>query len=401
MNDKENIVYYNGFWYSSFSPIGSEPYNMIIDKRKQLGRIKSDMRLLALIFDIIHIPRSHLLTFHTNHNWEVIEQYLCDNDWQFFVDNNIVLSSSLPYIDEYSDTERIVERIKNKNWSKEVDDKFIKSVKGVTSIKIDSIRESKGNVDRFQQYIELLKGKNREIGNELDEIKKRSEYRTIPFLHEIFIEELYKNRKIDAQSKETIWRFTNSLYIHTGGLDLGDKRRINFDGRIEDKESTHDNAGLLRELYSPKFIEALIIEELGDKYLVKYLNNDISEIMKFRDVETWDDFKSDIFEMFETLNQLEKIRPLEFAKFTGQQRLLAYKKYILGEDKSKFAQLIADLMVVASDVYDPVAGKTIKTVKGIIAGKLLKKYSEWQVSKKLKSYKAFWKKLKTILDEIN
>ncbi len=401
MNGKENIVYYNGFWYSSFSPIGSEPYNIIIDNRKQFNRIKSDLRLLALIFDVIHIPRSHLLTFHTNHNWEIIKRYLLDNDWEFFVNHNIVLSSTLPYIDEYSDTERIVERVKNKNWSKKIDDKFIKSIKGVTSIKIDSARESKGNVDRFQQYIELLKGKNRKIGNELDDIKNRSEYRTIPFLHEMFIEELYKNRKIDSHSKESIWRFTNSLYIYTGCLDLGDERRISFDGKIEEKESVHDNTGLLRELYSPQFLETLIAEELGDKYLVKYLNKDITEVMQFRYVKTWNDFKFDIFEMFETLTQVEKIRPSEFAEFTGQQKLLAYKKYILGEDKDKFAQMVAGLIEVASGVYDPVLGKTVKTVKSIIAEKLIKRYSEWKVSRKLKSYKAFWKKLKTILDEID
>ncbi len=208
MTDRENIVYYSGFWYSSYSPIGMEPYDLILNDRKLFERIKADLRLLCLIFDVIHIPRSHLLTFHTNTNWSIIRQYILEKDFDFLVEHNILLSSTLPYIDEYSDTERIVERTKNKGWSKSVDDKFIKTIKNVTAIKIDSARESKNNVDEFQQYIVLLKGKNREIGNELDEIKKKSNYKTIPFLHEMFVEELYKNRKIDAHKQVSIYFVT-------------------------------------------------------------------------------------------------------------------------------------------------------------------------------------------------
>jgi hypothetical protein len=402
MTDTQNIVYYSGFWYSSFSPIGISVYDLILNEKKLLDRLKTDIRLLTLIFDIIHVPRSHLLTFHTNHNWSVVNQYFADRDFSYLVEHQILRSSSLPYIDEYSDTERIIERVKNKKWSKNVDDSFITAVKNVTAIKIDSSRESKNNVDIFQQYISILKDKNRKVGYELDEIKKRANYKNVPFLHEMFVEELFKTTKIDNASKVEIWRITNTMYITTGCLDLGDDRRISVNKNIEEIDCTkNDNTGVLRELYSPEFIETLIIEELGESYLIKFKNANLYEVMIFRELESWKSFKTEIFQMFETLSQIEKIKPIEFAHYKGKDKLLAYKKYILGDDKDKFASLIAELMEVASGIYDPVLGKTVKTGKSIIADSLIKRYASWKLSKKLEHYRQFWKDLKKILNNID
>jgi hypothetical protein len=402
MTDNQNIVYYSGFWYSSFSPIGISAFDLILNEKKLLDRLKTDIRLLTLIFDIIHVPRSHLLTFHTNHNWSVVNRYLADRDFSYLVEHQILLSSTLPYIDEYSDTERIIERVKNKKWSKDIDDIFVNSIKNVTSIKIDSGRESQSNVDGFQQYISILKDKNRKVGYELDEIKKRSNYKNVPFLHEMFVEELFKTTKIDNASKEEIWRITNTMYITTGCLELGDDRRISVNKNIEEIGGTkNDNTGVLRELYSPEFIETLLIEELGEKYLIKFKNAHLYEIAKFRELESWKFFKTEIFQMFETLSQIEKIKPIEFAQYKGKDKLLAYKKYILGDDKDKFASFFAELLEVAGGIYDPVLGKTVKTGKSIIADALIKRYANWKVSKKLEHYRQFWKDLKKILNDID
>ncbi len=399
--DAQNIVYYSGFWYSSFSPIGISAHDLLLNEKRLFERLKTDIRLLTLLFDVIHVPRSHLLTFHTNHNWSIIRQYLADRDFEYLVEHQILLSSTLPYIDEYSDTERIIERVKNKKWSKGVDDNFINSIKNVASVKIDSRRESQNNVDVFQQYISILKDKNRKVGYELDEIKKRANYNNVPFLHEMFVEELFKTTKIDNTSKEEIWRFTNTMYMTTGGLDLGDDRRITLNKGIEEIGGTkNDNTGLLRELYSPEFIEILLVEELGDKYLIKFKNLNLYEIMKFRELESWKFFKTEIFSMFDTLSQLEKIKPIEFSQYKGKDKLLAYKKYIIGEDKDKLASLVAELMEVASGIYDPFLGKTVKSGKSIIADALVRKYANWRLSKKLEHYRQFWKDLKRILNDI-
>ena len=399
--ETQNIVYYSGFWYSNFSPIGNTAYDIILNEKKLLERLKTDIRLLTLIFDIIHVPRSHLLTFQTNYNWSIIRQYLFDGDFDYLVEHQILLSSTLPYIDEYSDTERIIERVKTKQWSKNIDDKFISSIKGVASVKIDSSRESQSNVDVFQQYISILKDKNRKIGYELDEIKKKSNYKNIPFLHELFVEELLKSTEIKQNNKEEIWRFTNTLYLTTGCLDLGDDRRISLNKNIEEIGGTkNDNTGILRELYSPEFLETLLIEEIGEKYLIKFKNANLYEILKFRELESWKYFKVEIFKMFDTLSQIEKIKPIEFSQYREKEKLLAYKKYILGDDKDKLAGLIAELMEVAGGIYDPVLGKTIKTGKSIIAEAIVKKYANWKISKTLEHYQQFWEDLKRILDDI-
>lgn len=400
MDSSPNIVYYNGFWYSGFLPIGKTVNELILGEKNQFEKLKKDLRLLSLIFDVIHIPRSHLLTFHTNTNWSIVRKYILDYDFQVLVSNRIILSSALPYIDEYSDTERIIERVKSKKWSKNLDDNLISIIKELSSVNIDSDRESRNNVDEFQQYITLLKSKNGKIGRELDEIKKRSNFGNTPFLHEMFVEELYKSQKIDSSSKESIWRFTNSLYMTTGCLELGSNRRINLEKSVEDKAAKYDNTGLLRGLYSSKFIEALISEELGDKYLIKFLNAPLDKVLHFRELKSWNIFKSDIFEMFETLTQIEKIRPEEFAAFKGQEKILAYKKYILGSDKDKFSSLMAGLLETAAGVYDPALGKVVKTSKSVIAGILVKKYSNWKISKTIKGYNEFWKEFKSVLDEI-
>ena len=399
--ENQNVVYYSGFWYSSYSPIGLSLIDQLLNEKKYLERLKTDIRLLTLIFDIIHVPRSHFLTFHTNHNWGTVKLYLQDRDFLYLTEHEILLSSTLPYIDEYSDTERILERVKTKKWSSNVDDKFIKSIKNVTSIKIDSHLESTNNVDIFQQYISILKDKNRKVGNELDEIKKKANFKNIPFLHEMFIEELFKTTKIDSQSKEEIWRITNTMYISTGCLDLGENRRISFNKNIEEIGGTKsDNTGILRELYSPEFIETLLIEELGESYLVKFKTVHLFEIMKFRELESWKHFKSEIFQMFDTLTQIEKIKPSEFAQYKGKDKLLAYKKFILGEDKDKLANFFSEMIEVAAGVHDPILGKVVKTGKSIIADSIVKKYTSWKVSKKIEHYNQFWKDLKKILNEI-
>ena len=402
VTNNQNIVYYNGFWYSNFSPIGVSEYDLLINEKKLLERIKTDLRLLTLIFDIIHVPRSHLLTFHINQNWSVIKQYLAEKDFDYLVEQKILTSSTLPYLDEYSDTERIIERVKTKKWSSKVDDKFITTIKNVSAVKIDSKREAQNNVDIFQQYISILKDKNRRVGFVLDEIKKKSNFKNVPFLHELFVEELFKTTNLENNFKDEIWRFTNTLYISTGCLDLGDNRRITLNKNIEViGGSKYDNTGILRELYSPEFIETLLIEELGEPYLVKFKNANLFEIMKFRELNSWKFFKSEIFQMFDTLSQIEKIKPLEFSQYRGKDKLFAYKKFILGQDKDKFATLIAELMELASGIYDPVLGKIVKTGKSVIADLLVKKYTNWKLSKNLEHYREFWKDLKNILNNID
>jgi len=400
MSSFKNIVYYTGFWYSTHSMIGMTGFEGIGYSKKALDQILWDLRLLSLIFDVIHVPRSHILTFQTPLHYEIVKEYLDTNDFKYFNENKILLASTLPYIDNDSDTERIVDRVKSKNWSSEIDNDFIKKIRSLDAVDIDSKREASQNVDIFQEYINLLKVKHKKVADILNEIKKRSFYKQTPFLHELFIEEIAKSPKIDEITKKRIWQATNSYYISTGGHDLAEDRRISLNERIEDPIASHDNLGLQRSLYSPKFIQSLIEEELGDKYIMKFLRADVKDIMKFRNLPSWKNFLDDIFQMFDTITLLEKFKPETFGQYSNQGKIQAYKKYLLQEDSSEIANVIADLLVVAGNAQSEVTGGIVGAGKDIIAKKLIKGYTERKVSQRMKFYKVFWKEFKAELDKI-
>lgn len=398
MDASENIVYYNGFWYSTHSPLGMLDHDFLDYRKRVLDQLTYDLRSLALLFDVIHVPRSHLLTFHTNVHWEVVQVYTESRDFKYFADNEIVLTSSLPYIDNYSDTERIVERVKDNSWSSQIDKAFVEKIKRVNAVKIDSGQEAKRDVDIFGEYIALRKMQDRRLGLALDEITKKASYQHIPFVHEIFIEEVLKSSEIDGANKAKIWKDTNTLYMESGCLDLSDTRRISLDSRVEATTARWDNCGMLRELYSPKFIQFLIEYQLGEKYLIRFLRADIEKVMEFRNVCIWRDFKSDIFQMFEILTIHQKIFPEKYAKFSNDDKMRAFKRHLIEIDSSAVSQMVADLMVIVAETQDPVTGKIVGVGKRFIAEKLIKWYSDKKLDEKIRSYREFWKELKHLLD---
>lgn len=399
MSNFKNIVYYTGFWYSTHSIIRLTDFDGFGYSKKMLDQIKCDMRLLSLIFDIIHVPRSHFLTFQNTLHHEVVKEYLLTSDFQYFNEQKILLSSLLPSTDRDSDTERIIERVKSNHWSSDIDNDFIRKVRSLDFVNIDSKRESAQNVDIFQQYISLLKVKHKKVAHILDEIKKRSHYQQIPFLHELFIEEIAKSPKINELAKKKIWEVTNSYYISTGGLDLGEDRRISLNVSAEDPRNTHDNSGLQRSLYSPRFIQSLIAEELGDKYMIKYLTAHINDIMRFRNLPSWRSFLDDLFEMINTISLLERYKPEKFSRFSDQEKIQAYKKYL--EDG------------IAEEISHALKGGSIRDAQKaelntpggaeneLAAKQLIKSYTENNVSQKMESYKVFWKEFKSELNKIS
>ena len=394
-----SVAYYNGFWYSASSPIGGDYLQSITYKNRNFERIRFEIRLLTLLFDVIHIPRSHLLTFQNRNSYSVTQRYIFDSDFSCLTERSIILSSTLPHIDNHSDTERIVERVNNNNWSADLEKKFIETIKKTESIYIDSKRESKINVDIWRQYVASIKVKNKKLAKSIEKIVKKSTYKETPFLHELFVEELLNSNDIDNETKVKIWQDTNTIYMISGGHDLGENRRIPIDKRIEHVDAKHDNTGTLRELYSPEFIRDLIAEELGDRCLLTFKEIPIEALLRFRDSPHWAGFKNDIFNMFDVITQLEKIKPSEFQCASNSYRIMLYKKFILENDNGMLAATFAELLEVASGIYDPVLGKTVKTMKSIIAKLVVDKYADWKLSRNLASYSSFWSTLKEVLDE--
>ncbi|WP_460970959.1 hypothetical protein [Spirosoma migulaei] len=388
----KNVVYYSGLWYSTFLPFDNKK-NSIYDNK----RLEYDMRLLTLFFDIIYIPRSHFLTFYEigRDHYDFVKSYLTNNDFRYLSNNNIILSSSLPSLDNYSDTERVVERIKNNKWSPYINTNFIDTIKNLDSVKINSKVESQNNIDKFEDYISGKIDINEKVGSILSEIKKKSVYGDIPFLHEKFIEEVKKSNELSISDKEDIWRETNSIYINSSGLDLGD-RKVIYNNRIEYNYAIKDKNNILRELYSPNFISSLFVEELGANYLDKFLKGDIGNVMRFRDLDVWKGFKSEIFKMLEEISMFEYkniIAP------TDEKKILEYKKYIIKEkDKYGILGSIPNLVIdLSKSLGDPVTGNVVGGLKNVAVNLIIKIYSNYQLSRMMENYKPFWRELKNIL----
>lgn len=398
MHSPKNIVYYNGFWYSAFSPLGAEKFSVGVPETLAVQKIESDLRLLSLVFDEIHVPRSHLLTFQTQRHARIAQECLKRRDSEYFTRHGILISSTRPSIDEYSDTERILERVKAEKWSLDLSAFTVKTVKAIPAVKIDSLREANNNVDEFDQLIAIWEASNPKLGKKLRELKLRSSKGDVPFLHEAFVEGLLKETSIDLETRVEIWRTTNSLYMQSGCLELGSNRRIVFNRNIENPRETHDNSLMLREAYSPDFLRELLRYEIGDACLVKFLDDDVSKVLKFRELECWTSFKEEIFTLFEILTAVEKIDPIQFAEYKGLQKVLSLRKLLIENDGAKFATLVGELAQMAVSLEFPVAGRTVKAPSAFLIDYLVKKFSNWKISKKMPNYGIFWKKLKELLD---
>jgi len=396
------IIYYNGFWYSAHLPIGESYFKLLVDQNEFVSKIKKDIRLLCLLFDQIHIPRSHLVTFFNESHYNIVNEYVNSYDFKYLTDRKIIISSRLPYLDNYSDTERLIERVFKKRWNQGLGKSYLNIIKKLESAKIHSGKESKNNIDHFGQYIEIVKDRNKKIAYILKEIKNKSTYSDIPFLHEIFIEELIKSDDLSIQEKVSIWKETNSLYMITGGLDLGDNRRITYNTTIESDEQKHDNSGLLRKLYSPEFIESMIIEEMGLQYLVKYIENDIRFVIHYRNnnkeiFQLWNGFRKQLHEIFSGITLLEK-HDSRFKTLSDREIINYYKNYLLKTDDKLISDIVADLVSNLGSEVDPLLGKTVKSGQRFIATKLTKWWSKRELSKSIGEYQKFWSEFKKVLE---
>lgn len=389
-----NVTYYNGFWYSSHSSLRFNAFADIFAQGRILKKIKDDLRLLSLLFNQIHVPRSHFLTFHTKQHWDITREYLSSRDYRFFSQNDMILSSRLPYLDASADTERIVERVGTLKWSGEMNLAHIKLVRDQAATNIDSRFEASGNIDSFQAYIEFLKSRNRSLSNKLQNIKALSTHGDTPFLHELFVEKIANDESLNFNEKEQTWRDTNSIYMNTGGLDLGDDRGINLDPDIECSSASNDNSGRLRYLYSSSFIQGMVKEELGLKLLIKFLHEDVGRIFAFRQGNSelrfaWLAFQAEMVDMVEILTMFAKYES-SITKLDISETLKFYKALRLQEEGKPIAEVLASLLALGSGAVNPVAGQVASGAKVFITKQIKKWLQRRSEMTYLGGYFRFW-----------
>ena len=123
----------------------------------------------------------------------------------------------------------------------------------------------------------------------------------------------------------------------------------------ESKYALHDNSGMLRSLYSPRFIEAILIEEIGLPYLTRYLEYDIHNVLSFRTetnvmTDLWKGFQQQLSEIFAGITLLAKYDQ-KLLSYSDQEIIQYYKNYLLKSDGSNISEILADLAVKTIGQY--------------------------------------------------
>jgi hypothetical protein len=392
-----DVVYYNGFWYAAYSPVCPSRLSVLLAPGAAAENLQRELRLLSLLFNKIHIPRSHLLTFQSASHWEIVQLCCTSRDFRFLADSGILSTSILPTLDSRSDGDRIVARAHRNGWSNSVSQPYLSLVSGLTYDTIASTEESRRNVDLFQQYVEILKQQSAPLGDRVEQIKKRSQVDETPFLHEAFVELLSRDATLSSADKLQVWKETNSLYMATGCHDLGVDRRISWRPELEDASSSCDNRGSLRRLYSPQFLQSMMYAEGGVALVEAFFNADPEAAFSFRvrsseGSEVWSDFRRDFTQMIHTISLLSRVSD-SWASMSDSRLIEEYKAHVLRGEGEFWDEAMLGLLSGAEDAVDPAFSKALGG-----GNKMASKWaSRWLVKRalrrKIPGYCGFWEHL--------
>lgn len=214
-----NIVYYPELWYSTHFRLDHNSYTGRYIENS-VERHRRNFRLLSLVFPMLYIPRTHLVT-HFNAATSTICRTATDcSEYKYFRDIEFIYSSHYPHLDAQSDIERIATRIGRATWLYRGHIHATwPSVLRTPSIPVDSLKEARSNVVTFSAGLPAMELFNPNAAKRLTEILHASAWNDIPFFHERF---LFLLSKSDISYVEQIWRETNSIYLLSGLPDRSD-----------------------------------------------------------------------------------------------------------------------------------------------------------------------------------
>lgn len=267
-------VYYSNFWYSRFyRPIKNDfDGNIIIDEFNHHARC---MRVLAMFFDKIYVPRTHLLTFRARLQEQINRSVFEHKDFGFLYEAGVIAISSFPGIDAKQDNERIIRRSgETKRVVYPDEEDYINIIPIDSNYKIDSLIESESNAVSFPKYAEILALQNPKLSKIFQLAVDRSSTEELPFYHEEFLHRLHE--KLKPEDFEKIWRETNSIYLTSGAI--ANSCVAFFNEELESLNFCYQPNNFDRYLFSPSTLLTFLRSLFTDDEIQKILYADIEDV---------------------------------------------------------------------------------------------------------------------------
>jgi hypothetical protein len=274
---KFDTVYYSHFWYSRFANISIDTFDGNFFENEITNHCHY-LRLLALFFKTIYIPRTHLLTQLFPDQWKIPEHLFRTRDFRYLSEIGTIRISTFPGLDKRQDAERIISR---SSLTDEViyamEKNFLDAIPESEKIVVPSNEEAKSNAATFPQYGRWLEQVSRELGQKFAEVANSSTLKDIPFFHERFVLQL--KREFDAPTFARLWRDTNSIYLTSGGIGLASFISY-FNERIESLRFRHTPYKVDRYLYNPSSLYTFLNLLLTNREVNAFLNGPIEKSLE-------------------------------------------------------------------------------------------------------------------------
>jgi hypothetical protein len=270
-------VYYSHFWYSRFLNLSPQS----LDGRSIRGEVDRHVacfRLLALFFENIYVPRTHLLTQVVPLQTEISEVVLAHRDAVFLREAGALLLSASPGLDGHSDTERITSRAAHtSDVTYPRRRAYLKALASGPTFTVEGGREAMSNTITFPQYARWLELSSPHLSQKVIAIVDHAQIRDVPFFHERFVSEL--KSQLGATDFDKVWRDTNSLYLTTGvptqagGIPY-------FNDTIESASYRYDPLNVDRYLFNPVSLYAFTELLIGRDSLAAFLEMPIERVLE-------------------------------------------------------------------------------------------------------------------------
>ncbi|MHB1172721.1 MAG: hypothetical protein ACYCZY_09555 [Lacisediminihabitans sp.] len=248
-------VYYSGFWYTRYAFGGERAFSGRF-VRSEIERHERHLRVLALAFPVIYIPRTHFLSHLSPVEEDIIAGVLNRRDAQFLVQRQVLQFSVGVGLDPQQDNERILSRRRDTKVVRYTNAKAVGDV--INKAKLYPVvpgSEAAKNAESFPDYAKTLRVSSPSASRDVSSLIKRAHLRDIPFFHEAFVHGL--REKLSAEDRELVWRAGNSIYLTTA--DPTDAGAVPYyDPEIESPAYRFEPWGLDRYLLHPESLYTLL-----------------------------------------------------------------------------------------------------------------------------------------------
>lgn len=325
ITENKLVVYYPELGYM-VSQQDKPSFPGIAWVKHKISNHLSKIRSLSLYFDKVFIPLSHICIADDQIMFEINNRLLAHYDFKALVDKNVIFAGAWG-----CDThEGIIDH--QKDFIREIDWPISpclssESIATLNSLPI-AVRDVNVQINDLRrgilEYLELqIKPGESIIPLQISETVKCSEHKELPFVHEIFWQQL-KKIQIPQEHKADVLRETNRIYFEAG--ETGNPGIILY--HIPGSEPQ-----LMPRIAKATGISCLVYHpEIFFSFMSIFLNRkELSLLLERKDINDFLALRNDIWHVFKA-----KYHEL----LTELELLLPYNMENIFQDRNKITQII-------------------------------------------------------------